>query len=123
MKAERGALLPIVLVGSLFLSFFVTMNIAELKRTDRLEQLYFEMIEAQYAAESGIAYTKQALSQQNNPNLTLQKQFGSIRVVTQAKEIDAEKIAVTATAYARQNVKQTITVQVKKKPFLVNEEK
>jgi hypothetical protein len=114
MKNEQGSLLPIVLVGSLFLCFFFTVSIAELKRADRSEQLYFEMVEAQYAAESGIAYTKQAISQQNDPNLTLEKQFGPIRVITQAKEIDPGKVAITATAYARQNVKQTITVHVQK---------
>lgn len=123
MKTERGSLLPIVLVVSLFLCFFFTISLAELKRTDQLEQLYFEMIQAQYAAESGIAYVKQALSQQNSPNLTLQKQFGSIKVITQAKETAPGKITIVATAYARQNVKQTITVHVKKQPILTNKAK
>lgn len=108
-RDERGVALPIVIALSTIMFLITTVTISQSLRSRQAENLHWEMIQASYAAEGGIAQVQAKLhaGSVNLSTLTLKVN----RFVVQA-QIQKVPLQITCTAYGRFGVKQRITAQL-----------
>ena len=120
MKRERGFVLPMVvfvLMICVFLCFFL---ISQLVRHHQFGLLYAKVIEAQYAAESGIALMQQELK--NSPQHKEDLYFHQNGCFVTAKIIESEPfIVIEATSMGRYGVNQTIRAKIDPKTLTIAE--
>ncbi|SFJ07127.1 hypothetical protein [Thermoflavimicrobium dichotomicum] len=110
-ETERGIALPTVLAISFLLFVLFTAMIGQIVRSQQAHRLYVEAVRAQYAAESGIAWRQLRLSKKNNDIHMEEREIDRIRVLTQVKRVNQlNQWQISATAFARYGVSQTITV-------------
>lgn len=120
MRNEKGFTLPIVvfvLMIAVFLCFFLISQSVRYKQT---ALLYSEMLEAQYAAESGIAYMQQQLKK--NPTDDRDIFFQRAHFFVSTKVMDRKGIIeIESTSIGRYGVRQTLRVKVDPKTLAVLE--
>ncbi|MCH5583919.1 type II secretion system GspH family protein [Shimazuella sp. AN120528] len=115
MNKEKGFILPVVMVlialmSSLFL--FASMEWSKWKQQDLLR---LKMIQAGYAAESGIAERQVELQDRPDDYRTEQTKYGDYTVNISVWESVPESIFIQAVAKGKDNIQQTKTVEIDKK--------
>jgi len=120
MNREQGFVLPIVvfvLVICVFLCFFL---ISQLVRHHQFGLLYAKVMEAQYAAESGIALMQQRLKK--SPQQIEDLYFYQNDCLVTAKVTESEPfIVIEAVSMGRYGVKQTVRAKVDPKTLAIAE--
>lgn len=114
MSREKGFVLPvvmllIVLMSSLFL--FATVEWSKWKKQDRLR---LKMVQAEYAAESGIAERQAQLQRSPDDYRTVQKKYGEYTVDISVWESVEKHVFIQAVARGNGNIQQTKTAEVEK---------
>lgn len=116
---EQGMALPIVIAVSTILSILLTLLVSQAVRHQQTENLFWERMRAQYAAESGIADMQYRLEHGQDRMDTMVIRLDDIEVQTQILNKDADKIHLQSTASSRYGVKQTIQVYLAPKTLEV----
>lgn len=120
MRRENGFALPIVVFILMIVVFLCFFLISQLVRHKQSTLLYSETLEAQYAAESGIAFMQQQLKHNPNNDQDLFFQWSDFFVST--KVVDRQPlIEIEAKSIGRYGVRQTIRVKVDPKTLAVCE--
>ena len=108
-RDERGIALPIVIALSTIMFLIATVTISHSLRSRQVGNLHWEMIQANYAAESGIAQTQAKLKSGSRHLSVLTMRINQFIVRI---EIQKSPLQVTATAFGRFGVKHTNTAQL-----------
>ncbi|TCS94703.1 hypothetical protein [Hazenella coriacea] len=110
LRDEEGMVLPIVSAVSIIIFILVSLLIAESIRSRQTENLYWEKLRVQYAAESGIALMQQRLSKSQDRSSEVEYQVDGLKVHVKVKARDSDQIHLQATAFGSLGVKQTVQV-------------
>lgn len=111
MKRERGFALPIVVAIFMLLvvtSFFL---LSALVRHHQINRLQSETLQAQYAAESGIALMQQRLKKYPTQQQPLYYQWDDYYVTTKLVKSDTQ-IEIQSQALGKRGIRQTIFVKL-----------
>lgn len=109
LQDEQGMVLPLVSAMSIIIFILVSLLIAESLRSRQTENLYWEKLRTQYAAESGITLMQQRLSQREQSG-EHQYEIDGMKVFVKVVARDPNKIHLQATALGSLGVKQTVQV-------------
>jgi type II secretory pathway pseudopilin PulG len=114
MHKERGFVLPVVMVVVGLLSALFLFASNEWAKWRQQEQLHIAMTQANYAAESGIAYRLQALQNNCTDYRTQTKQIGEYHVTVHILQHSPTVLRIQAIASLADGIQQTVTVHVEK---------
>lgn len=107
---ERGMALPLVTAISLIVFLFLFTSLAHTVYSGESTALEWEMMRAQYAAESGIARIQERLRERSGWRGTLQTKVNGAKVITAIEGEDRRGIRVVSIGMMDRGVKQTIRV-------------
>lgn len=120
MKKEQGFVLPVVVFVLMIIVFLCFFLISQLVRHQQFVLLYLKVIEAQYAAESGIALMQQQLK--NNPQNQEDLYFEQNGFLVSTKIIASHPfLEIESISLGRYGVKQTVHAKVDPKTLMVTE--
>lgn len=108
-KGERGAALPIVLAVTAMVFLLIAAGALHTVNHRRHQFLEWEMLRAQYAAESGIAMAQQRLRERPDWNGTVTMTWDGITVRTVVEERKSDRIRLRSVG-RNAGVRQTIRV-------------
>jgi type II secretory pathway pseudopilin PulG len=114
MNRERGFVLPVVMVIVGLLSTLFLFASTEWGKWRQQEQLRLAIVEANYAAESGIAYRLQALQTNGVDYRPQTRKLGEFIVSVYVSELSPTVLQIQAIANRNDGVQQTVTVHVEK---------
>jgi type II secretory pathway pseudopilin PulG len=117
---ERGFALPIVVAVLMILVFMSFFLLSQLVRHRQTTQLTSELLTAQYAAESGIAFMQQRLQQQPELQQDHLYHWGDYYVTTRLTA-RGEYIELESRAVGKRGVRQTIRVKLDPKTLAIRE--
>lgn len=109
---ERGFALPIVLILIALLSSFFLLCIKEWSEWKADDDLRLSMVQAAYAAESGIAYMQAKIAKNPDDYTTLEMKFGTCTTETSAWETNQNMLIIQSVAKVGDKVHQTKTAKV-----------
>ncbi|MBA4493273.1 hypothetical protein ACFO25_06635 [Paenactinomyces guangxiensis] len=111
-RDERGMALPVVVAVLTILFILVSFLVSQSVYSRQAQNLYWERMRAQYAAESGIALIQQRLEREPNRIKSDVFQINGLKVTTEILKPENSYIQVRATASGRFGVKQTIQAEI-----------
>lgn len=114
MHKEDGFVLPIMMVLIALLSSFFLFAVKEWSGWRKQDQMRLAMVQAGYAAESGIAYRQVMLKMQPNDYTTMHQKFDSYEVKVSVWESESGTLIIQSVARGSNNMKQTKTAEVTK---------
>lgn len=117
---EKGFALPMVIAILMILVFIIFFLFSELLRYRQSVGLFQEMMEAQYVAESGIAFMQQRL--EKNPEWTKKMfyRYGHYFVTTEVIQKDPW-IELKSEATGKQGVRKTIRAKLDPKTLEIRQ--
>ncbi|MDR6224937.1 hypothetical protein [Desmospora profundinema] len=116
MTDERGIALPLVLGVMVLVFLLVTATLSQSLQARHSTVTDWQMLRAQYAAESGIARMQEKICQQEQFG-TITTQLNGMEVVTQSVIRGGEGVIISTAE--GQGVKQTIRVWLDRKTCTV----
>lgn len=108
-KDERGAALPLVLAVTMMIFLLIAAGALHTVNNRRHQFLEWEMLRAQYAAESGIAVVQERLRKRPDWRGTMTMTWDGITVRTVVEDRESGGIRLRSVG-RRSGVKQTIRV-------------
>jgi type II secretory pathway pseudopilin PulG len=114
MNEERGFILPVVMILVALLSSLFLFATKEWSGWREKDNLRLAMVQASYAAESGIAYMQVKLREEPDDYSSIHDQIGSYQVDVSVWELDAGTLMIQAVAKGNDKVQQTETAEVEK---------
>jgi hypothetical protein len=119
MYEERGFILPVVLILVALLSSLFLFASREWSGWREKDNLRLAMVQASYAAESGVAYMQAKLREQTEDYSSIHDQIGSYQVDVSVWESDSGTLMIQAVASGKDKVQQTETAEVEKKTLKI----
>lgn len=114
MNSERGFILPIVMILVALMSSLFLFACKEWSTWKLQDQLRLNMIQAGYAAESGIAERQAELQKKPDDYSTVEKRYGEFNVHISVWESETGNVFIRARAKGKDRIQQTETVELDK---------
>ncbi len=107
---EKGMALPLVTAISIVIFLFLFTTLSHTVYSRESASIEWDMMRAQYAAESGIAALQHRLRVQPDWRGTVQITINDAKVVTKTEGNDHKGIHVTSIGFMDRGVKQSVRV-------------